>query len=194
MKSWTTAKVGLYIAIVQRLWGLSDIKLLTMMIMRLLLHDNKGIKDKFTPHTPYPAIVCLLGGPRVTRICHFNLLTSRSDKGIQFESQCKLMKLRRVHEMNILACYHLQTRYFLRRHVSTSALYPCSLIPSSSRVKDLILSLSGLNSWIGYTQQSQHSNTITTVGWTVRLDLKKKYWKLIVLVASSIVSEQSTME
>ena len=46
----------------------------------LLLHDNKGIKDKFTPHPPYPAIVCLLGGPRVTRICHFNLLTSRRER------------------------------------------------------------------------------------------------------------------
>ena len=46
----------------------------------MLLHDNKGIKDKFTPHTPYPAIVCLLGGPRVTRICHFNLLTSRGER------------------------------------------------------------------------------------------------------------------
>ena len=110
----------------------------------LLLHDNKGIKDKFTPHTPYPAIVCLLGGPRVTRICHFNLLTSRGDKGIQFEPQCKLMKLR-VHEMNILACYHLQTRSFQQRDVSTSALYPCSFIPSSFRVNIITLQSKLLN-------------------------------------------------
>ena len=147
MKSWTTgAKLRLdYILPLSReseVLVLSDIKSLTMIIMRLLLHDNKGIKDKFTPHTPYPGY-CLSVGRAAG---HENLLTSRGDKGIQFESQCKLMKLRRVHELNILACYHLQTRSFLRRHVSTSALYPCSLIPSSSRVKDLILSLSGLNS------------------------------------------------
>ena len=155
----------------------------------MLLHDNKGIKDKFTPHTPYPAIVCLLGGPRVTRICHFNLLTSRRERR-QGHSVWVSVQINEAESSRDEYPCMLSFRDEIFLAEACQHVCPLSLLinPTSFfRVKDLILSLCSLNSWIGYTQ-SQHSITSTTVGWTVRLDLKKKYWKLIVLVASSIVS------